>query len=188
MRIRKRILTKEDFGDDPISKYCCSSLSSLDVLVIVAQKALEKETALSSISFLRVKVVEREQHKVRNMIKMKLFECQATQVEENTMVEQQFTSSGNPKMETSELPQIEKTAPKPNIPITMVEVEENAGKGMDGDDIQIWSFRIDGKLTFALVKLPGSSKNSSFERSNSKTTEVEGITSTLRFMLQSGDS
>ena len=33
----------------------------------------------------------------------------------------------------------------------------------DGDDIQIWSFRINGKLAFALVKLPRSAKNHEVE-------------------------
>ena len=33
----------------------------------------------------------------------------------------------------------------------------------DGDEIQIWTFRINGKLAFALVKLPTSTKNSQAE-------------------------
>ena len=45
MRIRRRIVSKEDFGGDLINHY--SSLSPLDWLGIVAQKALEKETSLS---------------------------------------------------------------------------------------------------------------------------------------------
>ncbi|KAJ8440969.1 hypothetical protein Cgig2_019998 [Carnegiea gigantea] len=126
MRIRRRTVSKEDFGDDLINQY--ASLSPLDCLAIVAQKALEKETALSSTSFLGIPMVEREQHKPMNVIKRKLFECQATHVEENTMVEQQLTSSGNPKFKRSKLPEIEKTAPKPGIPITIVEDEENAMK------------------------------------------------------------
>ncbi|KAJ8440967.1 hypothetical protein Cgig2_019996 [Carnegiea gigantea] len=126
MRIRRRTVSKEDFGDDLINQY--SSLSPLDCLAIVAQKALEKETAFSSTSFLGIPMVEREQHKPMNVIKRKLFECQATHVEENTMVEQQLTSSGNPKFKRSKLPEIEKTAPKPGIPITIVEDEENAMK------------------------------------------------------------
>ncbi|KAJ8445881.1 hypothetical protein Cgig2_000193 [Carnegiea gigantea] len=301
MRIRRRIVSKEDFGDDLINHY--SSLSPLDWLGIVAQKALEKETALSSTSFLGIPMVEREQHKPMNVIKRKLFECQPTEVEENPMVEQQFTSSENPLFKRPKLPEIEKTALKPYIPITMVEVEENAmkpvernkaplyptdtqspvlphdfrevifsmggsdpvmvlqkklfkcdvdkGQGRitmpvrecekrlclteeekqmllvrdekeslvgirvkviepglqereltfkkwrysknssnyvlvnswfevvvknklkDGDEIQIWAFRIDGKLAFALVKLQPSSENSSFGKSSSKDSEVD---------------
>ncbi|KAJ8441369.1 hypothetical protein Cgig2_009077 [Carnegiea gigantea] len=116
MRMRNWIVSEEDFGDDVIYYYSCSCLSPLDCLAIVAQK---KETALSSTLFLHIPMVER--HKP---IKKKLFECQATEVEQITMVEQQFTSSGNPKIWRSKLPKIEKTTPKPNIPFTMVEVEE----------------------------------------------------------------
>ncbi|KAJ8434084.1 hypothetical protein Cgig2_030519 [Carnegiea gigantea] len=287
MRIRRMIVSKEDFGDDLINQ--SSSLSPLDCLAIVAQKALEKETALSSTLFLGIPMVEREQHKPINMIKRKLSECQPTEVEENPMFEQQFTSSGNLKFKRSNLPEIDKTAPLPNIPIAMVEIEENAmnptmgnkalsyptdtqfpvlprdfrevifsmggsdavmvlqkklfkcdvdkGQGritmpvrqcekrlsltkeekqmlevrdkkkslvgirvkviepglegreltfkkwnyennsnyvLDGDEIQIWAFRIDGKLAFALVKLPTNSENSSFKNSSSKNGEVGG--------------
>ncbi|KAJ8440486.1 hypothetical protein Cgig2_013645 [Carnegiea gigantea] len=277
MGIRRRIVSKEDVGDDLINHY--SSLSPLDWFGIVAQKALEKETALSSTSFLGIPMVEREQHKPMNVIKRKLFECQPTEVEENPV----------------------KAALKPNIPISMVEVEENAMKPVErnkaplyptdtqspvlphdfrevifsmggsdpvmvlqkklfkcdvdkgqgritmpvwecdkclslteeekqmllardkkeslvgirvkviepglqereltfkkwrysknssnyvlvnswfevvvknqlkgGDDIQIWAFRIDGKLAFALVKLQTSSENSSFKKSSSKDSE-----------------
>ena len=50
-------------------------------------------------------------------------------------------------------------------------VVNNQLKG--GDDIQIWAFRIDGKLAFALVKLQTSSENSSFKKSSSKDSEVD---------------
>ena len=126
MRIRKRIVSKEDFGDDLMNQY--SALSPLECLAIVAEKALEKETALSSTSFLGIPMAEREQHKLIDMIKKTLRACQATEVEEKTMVEEQCTSSGNPKIERSKVPEIEKTAPKPNVPIPMVEIEENPMK------------------------------------------------------------
>jgi len=126
MRIRRRIVSREDFGDDLIDKY--SSLSPLDCLAIVAQKALDKETAGSSTSLLGIPMVELGQHQPSNMTNRKLFESQATEVEENTMVEQQFTSSGNLKFKRSKLPEIEKTAPIPDMPITMVEIEKNAMK------------------------------------------------------------
>ena len=303
MRIRKRIVSKEDFGDDLISKYCCSSFSPLDWLAIVAQKALEKEyTAFSSTSSLVIPMVELEQHKPMNVTKRKLFECQDTEVEEDTMVDHHITSSGNPKIKRSKLPEIAKPAPKLNISVAMVEIEGNAmnpakgneaplytidaqspvlphvfkelifsmggsdpvmvlqkklfkcdvdkGQGRitmpvrecekrlyltdeekkklqvrdeknrllgirvkviepglegrdltfkkwnyenssnyvlvnswfevvvknelrSGDEIQIWAFRIDGKLAFALVKLPTGTKNSSFKKSTSKNSKVD---------------
>ena len=42
-----------------------------------------------------------------------------------------------------------------------------------GDEIQIWAFRIDGKLALALVKLPTGTKSSSFKKSTGKNSKVD---------------
>jgi len=58
MRMRNWIVTEEESGDDFIGEYSCSSLSPFDCLAIVAQQALEKETALSSTLFLDIPMPE----------------------------------------------------------------------------------------------------------------------------------
>ncbi|KAJ8440480.1 hypothetical protein Cgig2_013639 [Carnegiea gigantea] len=249
MRIRRRIATKEDFGDDLVNHY--SSLSPLDWSGIVAQKALEKETALSSTSFLEIPMVELKPNIPIGMVEVeenamkpvernkaplyrtdtqspvlphdfgevifsmggsdpvmvsqkKLFKCDVdkgqgritmpvrecdkrlslTEEEKQTLLvgdkKESLVGIGvkvnEPGLQERELTFKKWRYSKNSSNYVLVNswfevVVKNQLKG--GDDIQIWAFRIDGKLVFALVKLQTSSENSSFKKSSSKDSEVD---------------